>query len=273
MVVSKDAIVSGTSEWIKWWVEQRKSKLEEELSSTMSVNPFMLPIVYELHSLKNFNQLGDLFIDSHLMTGHSTGFGKLIDEKILPNIFGTTKLDAKYRKDNPMFMNSCFDEVDHVVPRNGTVNDLLSLKASKWSIQLTMAVQLNASFNEIIKKFGNKCGKIVVGVIYGKTDDLTDKYDILRGINRGKKHNVTDITKRVVVYAGKDFWKWLNDGEPKTQEWLLEGILKGIREDDTMKECEKLLSDFKGRIKKKYSQYVKKNDEIDWVSLLKDVNG
>ena len=32
---------------------------------------------------------------------------------------------------------------------------------------------------------------------------LTDKYDILRGINRGKQHNVVDLTANVKVYAGR----------------------------------------------------------------------
>ncbi len=63
--------------------------------------------------------------------------------------------------------------------------ELLSLKAGKWTIQLTMAMQLNTSFNEIITNHPGLCKKIIVGVFYGKADDLTDKYEILRGIKPG----------------------------------------------------------------------------------------
>jgi hypothetical protein len=263
----------GVAKWTIWWLEERKKKLREHLSDTMAVNPFLLPILFDLHNITQFDQLNELLIGSHLVTGHNTGFGKLVDEKILPNVFGTQKLDSSFRKSHKPFNQACFDEIDQVVVRKDSKPDLLSLKASRWTIQLTMAVQLNKAFEEILDEHGDSFSDVVVGVYYGKNDNLTDKYDILRGINRGKKHDVKDLTSRVKVYAGRDFWEWLNAGESKTQDWVLEGIQSGLIQDDSRAECGKLLDAFKEKIVKTYSAYVQKDGTIDWSKLLKDING
>jgi len=93
---TKHDVVKDVKKWAKWWILQRKKKLEEQLNETMSINPFMMPFLFDYHNLKSLDELVDLVIASHLMTGHATGFGKLIDEKILPNVFGTVKLDSNY---------------------------------------------------------------------------------------------------------------------------------------------------------------------------------
>ena len=52
-------------------------------------------------------------------------------------------------------------------------------------------MQLNRTFEQLIKLRDEgtlKYSKIVVGVFYGTHDTLTDKYDIMRGINRGAVH-------------------------------------------------------------------------------------
>ncbi len=124
-----------------------------------------------------------------------------------------------------------FDEIDHIVKRPSGEVYLLSQKAGRWTIQLTMAVQLNRSFAKLVEmRAAGKIQftKIVVGVFYGKTHTLTDKYDLIRGINRGARHEVKNLAKEVEVYAGRDFWTWLNDGEAQTQEWVMLGILLGI---------------------------------------------
>ena len=84
----------------KWWFGQRKQKLVEQLNETMSVNPFLLPFLFDYHDLDGFEKLADLLMAAHLMTGHATGFGKLVDEKILPNVFKTKKLDSSFRRLN-----------------------------------------------------------------------------------------------------------------------------------------------------------------------------
>ncbi|MDR3424956.1 MAG: restriction endonuclease [Alphaproteobacteria bacterium] len=270
--MDKPTVVSETAKWTIWWLAERKTKLREQLSGSMAINPFLLPIIYDLHNASSFSDLNDLIVGGHLMTGHSTGFGKLIDEKILPNVFKTTKLDKDFRKNSPFGM-PCFDEIDHIVKSPNGQKALLSLKASRWTIQLTMAVQLNHAFHEILDKFPGKFSEIAVGVFYGKKEDLTDKYDIARGINRGAKHKVVDLTSKVHVYAGREFWAWINSGQASTQEWVLEGIKQGLAADNSREECGALLDAFKKKIKATYDQYINADGEISWDSILKDING
>jgi len=185
-----------------------------------------------------------------------------MDEKILPRVFGTTKLDAPFRRQSKIYSKSCFDEVDHLIQRKNRLPDILSLKAGKWTIQLTMAVQLNAAFSEIRNHHKNAFGQIAVGVFYGTKEGLTDKYDILRGINRGKNHDVVDLTDQVFVYAGREFWSWLNDGEDNTQDWVMQGIKRGLSEDNSRQECGELLKRFESTVEKKYQKYFQSNKEI-----------
>ncbi|EJG0411546.1 hypothetical protein C4G53_RS20760 [Vibrio parahaemolyticus] len=270
---NKDEIVKGVKYWTKWWIAQRKKKLEDQLNETMSVNPFMLPFLFDYHDLNNFEALADLIIASHLMTGHNTGFGKLIDEKILPNVFNAQKLDKKFRAHTPPFNNSCFDEIDHVIYREDETTELLSLKAGKWTIQLTMAVQLNSAFKEILDKHPDVTNKIVVGVFYGTNEGLTDKYDILRGINRGANHDVIDLTNNVSVYAGRRFWKWLSGGAENAQEWVLQGIIEALEEEKIHETASALLDKFKTSVVDKYDKDVRVDGKLDWYKLLAKING
>ena len=157
---SQQEVVSGVKERTQWWIGQRRGKLEDQLNETMSINPFMMPFLFDYHNLDSFEDLADLIIVSHLMTGHNTGFGKLIDEKILPNVFGAKKLDSNFRKKTHPFNEACFDEIDHLIEREDGTKELLSLKAGKWTIQLTAAVQLNTSFNEILNQYPNTADNI-----------------------------------------------------------------------------------------------------------------
>ncbi len=270
---TKQEIVAGVKKWTRWWVKERKKKLEHQLTDTMSVNPFIMPFLFDYHNLDSFEGLADLIIASHLMTGHSTGFGKFIDEKILPEVFGAQKLDKKFRSQNSPFQKSCFDEVDHIVRRDDGSIELLSLKAGKWTIQLTMAVQLNAAFKDIIEYYPNLAKNIVVGVFYGKPEDLTDKYDILRGVNRGADHDVVDLTEYVQVYSGKDFWTWLSGGAPETQEWVLEGIEQALEEENIKKTASELLAKFKKGVVDKFESDVRVEGKLDWKKLLVKING
>lgn len=270
--MNREDIINKTAARVTWWMEQRKAKLRNELSDTMSVNPFMLPILFDLHNIRDFGELSDLFVSSHLMVGHNTGFGKLIDEKILPEVFGTQKLDREFRRINKPFIDSCFNEIDHLVDRGDGNIGLLSLKAGKWTIQLTMAMQLNYSFNEILTKY-DQFEEIVVGVFYGTVEGLTDKYDILRGINRGAKHNVIDLTKSVSVHTGRAFWSWLNQDIPETQDWFLEGILKGVKESNAREEGGQLLAGYNKFVAQKYQKFIKGDGSIDWQALLTSING
>jgi hypothetical protein len=270
--MDKEEVVKGIKVWTKWWVGQRRKKLEDELSDSMSINPFLAPFLFDYHDLHNFEEYVDLIIASHLFTGHNTGFGKLIDEKFLPNVFETTKLNARYRRLAPPFNKSCFDEIDHIVKINGAT-ELLSLKAGKWTIQLTMAVQLNMAFQEILTQHPQASNNIVVGVFCGKKETLTDKYDILRGINRGANHQVFDLTEKVQVYAGREFWKWLSGGQHEAQEWVLEGIVSALHEEEIHKTARNLLSSYKKSVAKKYDKFLDEKGHLDAEKLLQKING
>lgn len=270
----KSDVVAEVKKLMTWWIDQRQNKLVGELTDTMSVNPFLLPFLVEYHSLSSLSELFNLVIASHLITGHNTGFGKLIDEKILPEVFGTTKLTKEFRRENKPFSDSCFDEIDHIVKKSSGKIELLSLKAGRWTIQLTMAVQLNYAFKEIITKYPELFESIDVGVFYGTADKLTDKYDILRGINRGAIHDVADLRDRVYVHVGADFWSWINNGEAQTQDWVLAGILEGLKESRIRKVNKDLLRSFEAAVSKKLDiDSTKQINEDDWFRLLEKING
>lgn len=271
--MEKTAVVSGTKHHVKWWVKERKRKLEKQLTDSMSVNPFLMPFLFDYHDLKSFDELADLIIASHLMIGHSTGFGKLMDEKILPNVFGTTKLDKKFRHITQPYSKSHFDEIDHLVKRPDDKIELLSLKASRWTIQLTMAVQLNVAFNKILTEHPALCESIVVGVIFGKKEELTDKYDILRGINRGAVHDVIDLTHCVRVYAGKEFWAWINGDNPETHSWVMEGMLAALEEEKIHEKARELLLAYRTGMASTYAGFVNEQGKIDWHGILAMING
>ena len=278
--MQKAQIVSQVSNEVVWWVGERQKKLIELRHETMSVNPFLLPLIFGIHNFKNFDELAEFLVAAHLSTGYATGFGKLMDEKILPKVFGTTKLDKATRKSRPLSM-SVFDEIDHIVGgRDGKPAKLLSLKAGRWTIQLTMAVQLNKTFAELLRLrdarglAGFQFDEIAVGVFYGTKETLTDKYDILRGINRGAKHDVHDVTKHVHVYAGREFWAWLNNGENKTQEWVLEGILQGFATaEKTTGSLTDLITSFRQEFSQQFQPFVRPDKSINWVGIIRKING
>ena len=261
-------------------VGERKKKLVELRHETMSVNPFLLPLILGIHQFKTFDELVDFLVAAHLSTGYSTGFGKLMDEKILPKVFGTTKLDKAERR-NPILKMAVFNEIDHIIkPGAGKPCKLLSLKAGRWTIQLTMAVQLNRVFGELLKHRDSKMlgeyafDEIAVGVFYGTKETLTDKYDIVRGINRGAQHDVQNLTKHVNVYAGREFWAWLNAGEQQTQEWVLEGILQGFTTaEKSIGSLAELLAGFRKEFSHQFQAFVRPDHTIDWHGIIKKVNG
>lgn len=278
--MKKEEVIEGVSKQIFWWMGERQKKLIELRHETMSVNPFLLPLIFGIHQFHNFDELAEFLVAAHLSTGYATGFGKLIDEKILPRVFGTIKLDKAMRRTFPLTISS-FDEIDHIIKGgNGSHSKLLSLKAGRWTIQLTMAVQLNKAFKELIDLRDSKnlgefiFDEIAVGVFYGTNDTLTDKYDILRGINRGANHDVTDITEHVHVYAGREFWAWLNDGEQETQEWVLEGIIQGFTiSEREMGSLAELLVSFRREFSQQFQSYILPDDTIDWQAIIKNING
>lgn len=256
---------------VLWWISQREKKLVDLAIDTMSLNPFLVPFVYDFHNCSSIGELFNLIVSTHLMTGHNTGFGKLVDEKILPNVFDAIKLDKNYRQKNPPLHLSRFDEIDHIV-KIGNKKNYLSLKAGKWTIQLTMAVQLNKAFKEIVDKEINAGEKIVVGVFYGSNSDLTDKYEILRGINRGANHEVCDLTDSVEVKAGKEFWSWISQGDPDAQQKVLLGTIDALQESNLRINNAKRLRQFEKKIMENYKIDGSEENKDLWERLLSRIN-
>jgi hypothetical protein len=208
--MDQDNIIAKVAELTTWWIGQRSAKIIQVEHGSMEVNPFLAPLICALHGLENARELANFVTAGHFYIGHGTGFGKLIDEKILPQAFGTAKLDKAYRQANGL-TDPAFDDIDHIVTKDDGVY-LLSQKASKWTIQLGQAMGLNRSFHSLLARRDRgeiEFQKIIVGVFYGTDDELTDKYRVLRGITTGANHDVIDISKDVDVHAGRAFWAWL----------------------------------------------------------------
>ncbi|MDQ1184193.1 PmeII family type II restriction endonuclease [Agrobacterium larrymoorei] len=225
----KDNIIEGVQTWTTWWISQRQKKIRDTVNQTMEINPFLAPLIWNLHGFSSGSELAEFLIGGHFYIGHGTGFGKFIDEKVLPEVFKTKKLSRKSRSLMNM-THSAYDNIDHVVEKGGK-RYLLSLKAGKWTIQLGQAVNLNASLNEICKLRASDSTlfeKIIVGTFYGRSEGLTDKYRIIRGINTGQNHDVVDITDNVEVISGREFWAWLGD-DYDTQDWIIEGIVRATK--------------------------------------------
>lgn len=271
-MVPEATIVEKVEKLTLWWIAQRQQKLIKELSNSMSLNPFLVPLLYDYHNLNSIDDFVELMLASHLMIGHNTGFGKLIDEKILPEVFETIKLDKNYRSKHGNLINAAFNEIDHLIKREDGTTELLSLKAGKWTIQLSMAIQLNRSFTDILRYYSAEYENIVVGVYYGNNDSLTDKYDILRGINRGANHNVNDLTAKVKVLAGESFWTWLGQGNSSTQSLVLRGILNAVKHADIRKRNIQLMEQFKRKIATSFDDTLGSNDDQKWLRLLNTIN-
>jgi hypothetical protein len=278
MPIGRDALVSLVADKVAWWVGNRRKKLVELRHDSHAVNPLLLPIVMSMHGFATFREVAAFMLAGHLVEGHATGFGKLIDEKVLGDVFGTIKLDAKYRRANPEFLRPEFDNVDHLVPRPGGTHDILSLKAGKWSIQLGQAVQLNRSFQVLIDRRAAgaiQFDKLIVGVFYGQASDLTDKYRIIRGEpGGGATHDVRDLTDHVHVLAGRPFWTWLNDGEDQTQDWILDGIIAGFgKAVKRYGSVSALFDDFVSSFADSFAKHIKEDGSVDWHALLREING
>ena len=277
MSKSQNEIVDGVSEQVQWWVEQRRTKLIKLRHQSHAINPFLWPIIKSMHGFRDLRELVAFQLAGHLVEGHATGFGKLVDEKILSHVFGTTKLDRKFREINSEYQNHAYDNIDHLMMHSGKPRDLLSLKAGRWSIQLGQAVQLNRSFQALLDRRANEeieFDRLVVGVFYGTNEGLTDKYRIIQGLETSAQHDITDISEHVDVYAGREFWSWINGGERNTQEWVLLGIELGYElaaeENGPLDESyEAFISDFESQLK----PFLAEDGTIDWVHLLRDING
>jgi hypothetical protein len=271
--MDRELIIQRVSDLTAWWIGQRTAKILQVEHGSMEVNPFLAPLICALHGLHNSRELSDFVTAGHFYIGHGTGFGKLIDEKILPEAFGTEKLDKSYRKQKGL-QHPAYDDIDHIVTKpDGRY--LLSQKASKWTIQLGQAMGLNRSFKTLLDMRDQGLAdfkKIVVGVFYGHNDDLTDKYRIIRGITTGAAHDVVDISNDVEVHAGRSFWNWLVDA-PDAQEWVMSGIIRAIQNAKAdEKEAQSATENIERELTGMLAQVGDIQTEGDWLRFINAVN-
>ena len=154
---------------------------------------------------------------------------------------------------------------------------LLSLKSSKWTIQLSMAVQLNRQFQQLVEHRRDGLldfSDVMLGVVYGTPDTLTDKYNIARGINTGAFHDVHDLTEHVHVSVGRYFWGWINYGEEQTQDWLIAAILAEVSkfQQDNPSVAERT-TEYRDAFVNQFSSRIGDDGSIDWANILRDING
>ncbi len=218
-----EKIIETTAKETALFLGRRIRKLRTEISGVLNINPFLMRALRDFHQIKDQTSLSEFMLTWHLANGHATGFGKMIDEKILPRVFGTKRLDSSCRDEAP-YNREIFDDIDHVVARRDG-EYLLSLKAGAWTIQLGQAMGLYRHFLALGKE-GLQSKGIVVGVFYGHRGLLTDKYRIVKGENVRHQTEMEQLPY-VEVKAGEKFWTWLNDDAASTQDSLLEGIAKG----------------------------------------------
>lgn len=271
--MDEEEVIAKVAELTTWWIKTRAAKVKQAEHGSMEVNPFLAPLICALHGLNDARELANFVTAGHFYIGHGTGFGKLIDEKILPQAFGTTKLDKAYRLKNGL-VHPAYDDIDQIVTKpDGTY--LLSQKASKWTIQLGQAMGLNRSFKSLIDMRDRgeiEFRKVVVGIFYGHNDDLTDKYRILRGITTGATHDVVDISSEVEVHAGRSFWAWLS-GDARAQEWVVSGIFRAIQaaageEIEAQIATEEIEQDLTGM----FGKVGDIRTENDWIAFINAVN-
>lgn len=272
-IVDRDTVVAKVADLVRDLILRRLKKIQgKDISKYLNVNPFLLSLLRDFHSFNSISDVAEFLFISHMAQGHNTSFGKLVDEKILPQVFGTVKLNAQERASRKMTA-AAFNEIDHIInPDSQEDWCLLSLKAGAWTIQDSMAHNLYAAFKDLgdYQLYGNE---IVVGVFYGKQDDLTNKYDILRGINPRQQDQFVQL-KHVRVLAGKEFWSWLNGDEEETQLWLLEGTRQGSKmvfdstgTEDIVNAPARLVEE----LARKYNLSL--GGTIDWEKLLIAING
>ena len=267
---TEEEVMEGVSHWSCWWANQRLKKLQNLATETMSINPYILGFLSEYHALESPKDLASHLASFHLHIGHLTGFGKLVDEKIIPNVFGLIKLDKATRRERGL-EDARFDAIDHMLVHDDGEATLFSQKSSKWTIQLSQAKEMNAAFFEIQQK-DEWVRSIVVGITYGNSGDMTDKYEITRGINRGANHEVYDLRDYVQSLVGRDFWAFINNGQQETHLWVHRGFERGIADARLHERSQALLQEFQEAVAELFAGSLNIDGSINHSLFLELVN-
>lgn len=274
VAMDKEDIINGVAIEVVRFVKNRRDKLDGLRHTSMAVNPFLNPLIMELNGYDDLDELSAFLVGGHLLDGHATGFGKLVDERILPNVFGTKKLTGPFRRENPPYDAPMFGVIDHIMEYDNGGDGMLALKAGRWSIQLGQALNMNSSFARMLdaRERGEvSFDRIVIGVLYGTEDTLTDKFRVATGVG---PHDVVHIRDHVDTYAGRRFWAWLNDGVDETQEWVMDGFLAGM---DAAREelgsAADAVEAYRASYREQLARHLRDDRTVDWHALLREVNG
>jgi hypothetical protein len=180
------------------------------------------------------------------------------------------KLDKATRRDRGL-EDARFDAIDHMMIVEDGEAVLFSQKSSKWTIQLSQAKEMNAAFFEI-QQNDEWVRSIVVGITYGNSGDLTDKYDIIRGINRGANHEVHNLRDYVQSLVGRDFWCFINDGQQDTHLWVFDGFERGIADARLHERSQSLLREFEQAVSALFTDVLNTDGTINKRDFLESVN-
>src|SRR5438093_3265797 len=100
-MVNRNRIVELSSNEIALFLSRRLRKLRTHISGVLNINPFLLRALKDFHQITDQKSLADFMLIWHLGGGHATSFGKMIDERLLPNVFNTVRLDSTFRHEPP----------------------------------------------------------------------------------------------------------------------------------------------------------------------------
>src|SRR3569832_2440139 len=64
------------------------------------------------------------------------------------------------------------------------------------------------------------------------------------------------------------FWCWLNGDEPATQDWVLAGVLDGLRAVNCREECRELLASYRKAFNDLYAGHINEDGTVYWQQLL-----
>lgn len=180
------------------FVERRFNKMR----ALQSVEDYQLNIFLLLMMAPAYNINSPYDLAEHLQTGEmphgdSTGFGKFVENHILP-IFGVEEVPEK-RRDQPRATRDLFSPIDAQMTIENTFY-YTTWKAGPWTMNQSHANEMISSFPIIHEQTGSD---IILGVFYGRYEQLNNKPALVRRGTGGYFHTL----------VGKDLWEFITGYE------------------------------------------------------------
>ncbi len=194
---------------------RRKDKIQKLKLKDLNLNPFLLRLVGEIHSIETPAQLVSYLVDASLHAGHETAYGWFVDLFLPPYFGASTPIE---REDFDKW--EAYKEIDKeaVKPNPGSgepKRHLISVKAGPLTINDTMARRMHANVRGFVE-YGSD--PVVYGVTYGRREQLSNKPAIVKGPYGDD---------RVAILVGREFWEWLAQYEGAHED-IYKGIAEGV---------------------------------------------